>query len=475
MMINKIIVCPVCGKRTHLRIQDSAYLNEYPIRVNCINCRALLKGTYMMNVAEPRGRLIMSNAVIEECDADTSAGMGRQGEIKDIIVRNADYIAEISGELPCKKVNYHKGTVPVSPFLSVADNIDSLENRTERLKHFNSNMVEWGKARSIAFQLLDEGSLDYIANAVHNKMGQYAYECDHYLKSLHCLQEIVLEETKYLFVNPGQDECIYQIIQQLSQYDKDELHNICGRFGGKEELVRSYRKAIGVFSAFMDIYPNVLPAETFMHFKTKSNANSCISTCSFSDIKTFYQDAYESLLSLIYIPVCLDNNVLRGGIDNFHSDYSDAYHGRGIKNYKDYRKVDNGYKLMKLNTSEPYQKIADLPANKDLRNGIGHNNISFDGISQVITAFKLNSLSTSVQINLMDMAVDCIGLARSSVIFAEIILFMLREEFRREGVTTLIHPRYYKGTQPNSKCPCGSGRKYKKCCRNAYESLKIKA
>lgn len=343
MVINKIVICPICGRRTHLRIQDSAYLNEYPIRVNCVNCRALLKGRYSMNVAEPMGRLTMTNAVIEEVDVDTSAVKGNQSSTKDVVIRNAEYIAEISGELPCKQVCHHNGSLPVSPFLSVVDNIDSPKKRIERLKYFNSNMVEWGKTRSIAFQLLDEGSLDYIANAVHNKMGRYAYKCDHYLKSLHCLQEMVLEDTKNLFVNPDQDECIFQIIQQLSQYDQDELHNICVTLGGKEELVRSYRKATGVFYAFMDVYPNVLPAETFMHFKNKSNANSCISTCSFSDIKTFYQDAYESLLSLIHIPVCLDNNVLRGGIDYFHSDYSDANHGKGVKSLNQYRKLDNGY------------------------------------------------------------------------------------------------------------------------------------
>lgn len=425
-----------------------------------------------MNVKDPMGRLFMSNAVIEDCDASTSAVKGKQSGINGLVVRNADYIAEISGELPCKQILHHNGSVPVSPFLSVADNIDSLENRKERLKYFNSNMVEWGKTRSIAFQLLEEGSLDYIANAVHNKMGRYAYKCDHYLKSLHCLQEIVFEETKYLFLKPDQDKCILQLIQQLSQIDTKKLRIFIKALGGKEELVRSFRKAAGVFSAFMDIYPNLLPAETYMHFKNKTNANNCISTCSFSDIKTFYQDAYESLLSLLYIPVCLDNIILRGDTDKFHSDYSDANYGKGIKNYNQYRKLDNGYKINKLNDSEQFQRIIDIPANKDLRNAIGHNNISYDGISQVIIAYKLNKPGSGVRIDLMKMAVDCIGLTRSSVVFGEIILFMLREEFRQEGVTTLIHPRYYKGTKPNSKCPCGSGIKYKKCCRIMFDTLK---
>ena len=32
-----------------------------------------------------------------------------------------------------------------------------------------------------------------------------------------------------------------------------------------------------------------------------------VSTCTFDDIKSFYQDTYEALASLLFIPVCLDN------------------------------------------------------------------------------------------------------------------------------------------------------------------------
>ena len=53
MVVSKIAVCPICGKRTYLRIEDGSYLNEYPIRVNCINCKALLKGVYVMALNSP--------------------------------------------------------------------------------------------------------------------------------------------------------------------------------------------------------------------------------------------------------------------------------------------------------------------------------------------------------------------------------------------------------------------------------------
>lgn len=74
----------------------------------------------------------------------------------------------------------------------------------------------------------------------------------------------------------------------------------------------------------------------------------------------------------------------------------------------------------------------------------------------------------------MEIAVDCIGLAKSAVIMSEIILFMLRQEFRTEGIKSIIHPRFYKGAETNGKCPCGSGAKYKKCCKNEVEAISRK-
>lgn len=473
MMENPIVICPICGKKTWLRIQVGGYLNEYPIRVNCINCRALLRGIFVMDGDSKLRGLNMFNAQIEECDVDTSVSSGTLPSKDSFTVRNADYVADISGELPCKYVCEYHGGLPTSPFLEIADNVESVEERKTRLTYFTKNMEDWKATKGTAFQLLDEGSIEYIATALKNRIGKYSYECDHYLKSLHCLQEVVIDETKYLFLKPTQDDYIIQLIGNLAQIDKDKLHQFCDSVGGIEELMRAYRKAIEVFSNFMAIYPNVLPAETFMRFSDKENTNKCISTCSFSDVKTFYQDGYESLLTLLFIPVCLDNYVVRGDFQCFDTSYDDVNYGRGVRNCTQYRKLDNGTRVNKMNRSELYQKMVDIPANRLLRNGIGHNNIKYDGVSQEVKAFDLkdpNRITT--QTSLMEMAVDCIGLARSSVVYSEIILFMLREEFRREGITTIIHPRFYKGIEPNMKCPCGSNRKYKKCCKNAVEALK---
>ena len=261
MVENKIVVCPICGKRTYLRIQVGNYLSTYPVRVSCINCRALLKGSFIMEGNSKIRGLTMLNAKIEECDLNNT--VGQNTNFDSFVIRNADYIAEVSGELPCNLVSVYRGGIPLSPFMQAVDRIDSLENRIVRLQHFERNISEWNQTKSIAFQLLDEGSIDYISVALRNRMGEYQYECNHYLKSLHCLQEVVLDETKYLFVPSDQDTCIQELIHLLSSVDKEMLHSFCKEIGGTTALLLLYRKAINVFSDFMNIYPHVLPAESF--------------------------------------------------------------------------------------------------------------------------------------------------------------------------------------------------------------------
>ena len=470
MVINKVIICPICGKKTYLRIQNGGYLNEYPIRINCINCRALLKGTFVMDGVEKQLGLNMFNAEIEECDFEHPSA--EKSSLQSYTVRNAEYVAEVSGELPCRCVSEYNGGIPISPYLSTIDKIDSMEERIMRLQYFVNNMSEWQRTKSTAFQLLDDGSIDYIAVALNNRMGEYNYKCDHYLKSLHCLQEVVLEETKYLFVEPQQDNCIHELLNLLATVDKSSIHSFCKEIGGSAELLFSYRKAIEVFSGFMKIYPNVLPAETYMYITDKENANNGIATCSFVDIKNFYQDAYESLLSLIVFPVCFDNITMRGDFQTYDKEYNSVRCRQNSRDVQWYRSLDNGTRINKFNTNEPFQKIISFTGNRYIRNGIGHNNIGFNGVSQIITSYDLKDPNkVTAEISLMEMAIDCIGMAKTAVILSEMILFLLREEYRKDNITTIRHPRFYKNTRPNEKCPCGSSIKYKKCCKTEVDSI----
>ena len=252
----------------------------------------------------------------------------------------------------------------------------------------------------------------------------------------------------------------------------DDLHEFCADTGGTTELLFLYRKAISVFSSFMDIYENVLPAETYLYIKNTENTPTAISTCSFSDIKTFYQDAYEALGNLLFLPVCLDNIVLRKNHNSFEKAYKSVKCYSCARDLSWFRTLNNGTRINRYNNKEVFQQLINLPANRLLRNGIGHNNVKYDGVTQIITAYdQKEPEKVTVEMSLMDMAIDCIGMAKAAVILSEMILFLLREEFRRENITTIIHPRFYKNREPNAKCPCGSFINFKKCCKNDIDSL----
>lgn len=202
-----------------MRIEDGGYLKEYPIRFNCMNCRALIKGTHNISMPGQKGRQLF-NAKVEDCDVDSTTH----------IMRNAAYVVEISGELPCAKVKEFDGKLPKgTPCINATDQVDML-HRIDRLSYFAKNMEEWKAWRSIAFQLLDEGSTDYISEALMNKMGDYSYKCDNYLKALHCLQEVVQEETEYIFYPDDQDESIANLIANLARIDREELHRFVEEF-----------------------------------------------------------------------------------------------------------------------------------------------------------------------------------------------------------------------------------------------------
>ena len=157
VVVPKIAVCPICGKRTYLRIEDGGYLTEYPIRIHCANCRALIKGTYIMHSsAHGTKGLHLLNAKSEECDVNPT----------DKTIRNADFVIDISGELPCKMVRPFDGNlIASSPFLEAAGQVD-IPERIERLRSFTRNMNEWRGWRSIAFQLSEEGIIQFISTNV---------------------------------------------------------------------------------------------------------------------------------------------------------------------------------------------------------------------------------------------------------------------------------------------------------------------
>jgi hypothetical protein len=284
-----------------------------------------------------------------------------------------------------------------------------------------------------------------------------------------------MSEEHYPAHSTGNDDIVaFDVIKMFDQLMSGEI---------ADELINRIQEGSSIDNAAEDIFDNELAKPMYPKGRTArtlcKSCNTFLGRYDEAYLKFFKCDGNPKVVkgfqpkTKLRIPVCLDNIATRGDFKAFDIGlFADVKPTHIKRDFKWYRSLDNGTRLNKLNVSEQYQAVIDLPANRFLRNGIGHNNVKYDSITQIVTAFDLRKPNKiKYQNSLMSVAVDCIGLARSAVIMSEMILYILRQEFRTEGIRTVMHPRFYKGIEPNMKCPCGSGIKYKKCCRTEVDQL----
>ena len=456
MTMTYLAKCPICNKKTALRIQDGRYLNEYPIRINCMNCRALIKGVYIMAGNSSFQGLHLDNAVVEMPLPDTNSNLSLE----------ADYVAEISGELPCAAIKVNDGKwYEDTPFMASTEYIENPEIMIDRLKHFSDDLETWKKEKIVAFQLLNEGSFEYLPKAL-KKSGVHSYKTANLLQSLHCLQEVVLKETRFLFINSDPYEEIQEMMIELGSINTDQITGMVSELGGGNELIAAYQKMLDVVVEFMRLYPLLLPAEIHMHSKSV-DANNRLSTCTFSDIKQFYQDTYETVMSNIHVVVCLENILERKDYsmfsDTIKKEMSQRRYNSFSSDLQKFMAIDNGQKLQVLCERGVLQRHLLLPNDGNLRNGIGHNNYQYNAISQAIVVFdskKRNKIKR--ELDLMEMASECCDMVLSCVLISELILFLLRRI--SEDQKCVSHLAFYSNLTRNEKCPCGSGKEYEQCC-----------
>lgn len=180
----------------------------------------------------------------------------------------------------------------------------------------------------------------------------------------------------------------------------------------------------------------------------------------------FFLDAYEALASCCDVIKCMDNIKYRNNYNNFGNNYDVNKFSTAL----------NGNKIKELNHNEFFSNIFNLDSSsKELINAIGHGNYKYDGIDQLIT-YTPNSFNpqTTKSSYLIDVATDCIKLMRSSVILEFILFELLCEKYRVSDNVLRIHPILFARTNSGSLCPCGSGKKYNKCCKAWVKNNKKK-
>ena len=184
-------------------------------------------------------------------------------------------------------------------------------------------------------------------------------------------------------------------------------------------------------------------------------------TSSFDSVKQFYLDVYEALGNLLVIPVALNNIKYRADANSMNP------LEKNVSSLEDYIKLTKASRYHFCLNTEVYTDFLDVVVNAKLRNAIGHNDVEYDAVSQVITYIP-NPKDRTVKKTeyLLEFENEAMHMFQALLGVSE-YLYRLRElSLMYDGKIPLMvqeRANWPKKIGRNDPCPCGSGKKYKFC------------
>lgn len=447
MTVNYFLRCPVCNAITHMR-SPAGYIKRTPVRIHCMKCSTLMTGEFISNEETGSCSYIPNNC----------------GQVPRT---QSDFYGEASGEVPvhkiCSQENNFFGLPPFrSPALICMDMIDTdvLEDYINYACHISELTANWD-SRIILYNLLLSGNCDLICSKYARDAKKWM--CD--ISDEYGVQKFVhleyLYDFGYIFGKASLKKLLTEINYEIIHLDKSKLKEMMDNIFTSNQVHDIQSKMFKIMEEYISIALYVMPALSTFFLKKGmliDTEDYGISTCSFLDIKGFYLDSFESLASYCDIIKCLDNIKYRGGYNNFGSKMD-------IEKFRYHTK--NGNKVKELEPTEFFSAVFGLSnSSYELRNAIGHNDYDYDGFRQEIR-YRANKQKPDNErcTYLIDMAKECINLMRSSIVLEFIVFELIREQYRTAGADVFIHPIFYSKTRTQNRCPCGSGKKYGKCCK----------
>ena len=218
-----------------------------------------------------------------------------------------------------------------------------------------------------------------------------------------------------------------------------------------------------VYDEFMTVYQRLIPALTIQYCKDDSFdfEHEGSATSSFDSVKQFYLDAYEALGNLMIIPVALNNIKYRSDINAMN------LIEKNVNSLEDYIKLTKASRYHFCVDSEVYTGFLKILVNAKLRNAIGHNDVEYNSVDQLITYIPNPKDRTKKRTEyLLEFENEAMRMFQGILGISE-YLYRLRElALMHDGKIPLMvqeRANWHKKIGRNEPCPCGSGKKYKHC------------
>ncbi len=445
MVYNCFIKCQVCGAITRIRLQVG-FQNKHPIVVACGKCGTSLNGNVEIGQMTP--------------------GLSFKFDNADIItgINESEYVVECSGEFPTRKFRQDdEGRIDISPFIRTMSRMgeDRYNNFCEVVGKLNSFSEKWTQYKRI-LALFERNDRTYLLNEIWKILPKEQFPCRNEFEIARAVHMI---EVIY-FIESLRPEIItnLELSTSVTKLDPHQISKFVDFLNANDgyslnELQSSIYK---IYDEFISAYPYLIPAISLQYCDndTVDFESEGTTTSSFDSVKQFSLDAYETLGNLLIIPVGL-NNILQ------RKDYTKCVEkdNQSIL-LSDFIKKTKAVRFHYCDKGEKYTAAIDVIVNQKLRNAIGHNDVSYDCITQEITFVPDPKDRTKKETTyLLEFENEAVHLFQAITVISE-YLYRLREvEMIKNGCIPLPIDQ---GLAPfkvgqNDPCPCGSGLKYKKC------------
>lgn len=385
MIDHSFVECNWCKAKIMLRFQ-MGYFN-IPFDFCCPECGVHIHGT---------------RYIVDEQHMDIF-----EATIIDSEPKNMNYYSDFSVELPHRKITKYESIDKIvadgfSPFMNMTrmfdgDTYQTLVGHMGDFLDFRDTI--WTRMRPL-YDLYINRKIELMKAPLQQLASYYTIENElDAAMSLH--QLCVIGFNKILEDNtlPRFSEYTNMIMRKTPM---DQVFALIKAIGGYEYFRSVLKRLVQIYSRWISDFECYIPAIMISlgNISDKFNRETHgIATTSFENMKSFYADSYELLLSMIDVAAGLNNITIRGNYNSFHVDSN-------IKDYADFQSKAKSEKLKSLIPNEPYSK--EIPLNRHVRNAIAHFDYEFDPNTQkAIFNDKFKNKDNTVELYLIDIAILC--------------------------------------------------------------------
>lgn len=385
MVYNFFVKCEVCNCCIRIRYQVSE--ENCLIDFHCPSCQTHINGSI-------KTIYHYDKVAIERTPWHYNLNLNNASETQDY---KEEYILEVSPDFLVNKLVKNENAALPTPFLRHME----LTKNNSTASRFNNFLQIWKEKWNLIKVNID---------LCHNKqyellVSRLPHSYEMLPKDINAImtthQDLITFCNKILPKNILHEYSkMNKRILKLVHENNNEM-DLFFNYYNLESIKDCERKIIQLIEFFLDSYPKFIPI--FNSLSYKDNNNLRLSTLTFEDIKSFYQDSYELILFLLPQIIGLNNIAERKELNKFsigEFDFKEKIDSYSSK-YKIYEEL--------FNVNDKFSWLVNNEVKNHIRNSIGHFNYKVIEPSQeIVFIHNHKGKERKTELSLIDVAKNCI-------------------------------------------------------------------